>query len=101
VLETPNSLGKFAQLYNVFIYDLVTTMKLCQVDLHKLYVGLIVASNDDFFGNFMGWWKPTMMTYESSGSQILTLGLITWGLSSMVNMYGQNMKTWRLGLVHL
>jgi hypothetical protein len=65
MLETPNSLVKFAQLHNVFICDLVTTMKLCQVDLHKLYVSLIVALNDDVFWGFHG-----LVTYVLNGSQI-------------------------------
>jgi hypothetical protein len=54
MLETPYSLVKFAQMHNVFICDLVTTVKLCQVDLHKIYVGLIVAFNDDVFQGFHG-----------------------------------------------
>ncbi len=54
MLETLNSLVKFVQLHNVFICDLVTIMKLCRVDLHKLYVGLIVAFNDDVFQGFHG-----------------------------------------------
>ncbi len=61
---------KFAQLYNVLFYDVVTTLKLCQVDLHKLYVGPIVAFNGDVFQGFHGLMEPTMMTYVSSGSQI-------------------------------
>jgi hypothetical protein len=58
MLETLNSLVKFAHLHNVFICDLVTTMKLCQDDLHKLYVafnydvsrgfhGLVETNHDD------------------------------------------------------
>jgi hypothetical protein len=54
LLETPNCLVKFAQLHNVFICDLVTTMKICQIDFHKLYVGLIVTFNDDVFQGFHG-----------------------------------------------
>jgi len=50
MLETLNSLVKFAHLHNVFICDFVTTMKLCQDDLHKLYV----AFNYDVYREFHG-----------------------------------------------
>ncbi len=54
-LEITNSLVKFAQFHNVFVYDLVVVLKICQADLHKLYVDLVhVAFNDDVFQGFHG-----------------------------------------------
>jgi hypothetical protein len=48
MLEITKLLVKFAQFHNVFVYDLVVVVEICQADLHKLYVDLIhVASNDD------------------------------------------------------
>jgi len=46
-----------------FVFDFVATMKICQVDTHTLYVDLVLAFNDDFFEDFMGWWEPIMITY--------------------------------------
>ncbi len=46
----------------IFLFDFVAIFNICQIDL-KLYMDLTLAFNDYFFGDFMGWWKPTMMTY--------------------------------------
>ncbi len=55
MLEITNSLMKLAQFHNVFVYDLMVVMKICQADIHKLYVDLVhVAFNDDVFRGFLG-----------------------------------------------
>jgi hypothetical protein len=37
-----------------FLFDFVATMKICQVDVHTLYVDLVFAFNDDIFQGFHG-----------------------------------------------
>jgi hypothetical protein len=37
-----------------FVFDFVTTMKICQVDIHTLYVDLVLTFNDDIFRGFHG-----------------------------------------------
>jgi hypothetical protein len=45
---------KSAKLHDVFVCDLVATIKIREVDIHKLYVDHVVTLNGDIFWGFHG-----------------------------------------------
>ncbi len=49
MLEMVNVLMKFFQLHAIFVYDFVATMKICQNDLHIIYVDFVMAFTNDLF----------------------------------------------------
>jgi len=52
--ETVNSLWSLPSFVMSFVFDFVATIKICEVDIHTLYVDLVFAFNDDIFRGFHG-----------------------------------------------
>ncbi len=61
------SLHKFTMYLFVTLWQQWSFVKLISTRYMWVLLWLLMMM---FFRDFMGWWKPTMMTYVSNGSQI-------------------------------
>jgi hypothetical protein len=52
LLEVVHSLIKFTQLCEMFVYDFIVVVKICEGNVYKIYCDIHFFFQDDMFMNF-------------------------------------------------
>ncbi len=105
MLETVNVLMKNFQLHATFVCDFVATTKICQNDLHIIYVDLVMAFTNDLFWRFHRLAKIIMNICACEVDHELEHGdwpLGLWIYLTIINTFGQHIKNnWKLMVIIL